>query len=74
MTNNNDTNIQVLAKRLAATRNYLLEATMGDYSQASIDRGQDNFNQLKQDCLDRGLDYEDLATWSQERGCWLATA
>ena len=79
MTNNTPHNIhspleQALAKKLASARNYLYEATMGDYSQASINRGQDHFNQLKQEALDLGLDYEDLATWSQERGCWVATA
>ena len=52
MTNNNDITDLVLAKRLAATRNYLLEATMNDYSMASINRGQDHFNQLKQEALD----------------------
>ena len=74
MTNNNDITDLVLAKRLASARNRLYEATMGDYSQASIDLAQNEYNQLKQEALDLGLDYEDLATWSQERGCWVATA
>ena len=73
MTNNNDITDLVLAKRLASARNRLYEATMNDYSQASIDRGTQDFNALKQDCLDRGLDYELIVTWDENRGCWVST-
>lgn len=74
MTNNNDTTLQVLAKRLASARNRLYEATMGDYSQASIDRAQNEYNQLKQEALDLGYNYDELTTWSDTQGCWVATA
>lgn len=72
MTNNNDTTDQVLAKQVASARNYLYEATMGDYSQGSIDRGVREYNAIKQECLDRGLDYEELAKWNEVSGCFKA--
>ena len=47
---------------------------MGDYSQASIDRAQNEYNQLKQEALDLGYNYDELTTWSDTQGCWVATA
>ena len=72
MTNNNDTTLQVLAKRLASARNRLYEATMG-VREASIDRAQNEYNQLKQEALDLGYNYDELTTWSDTQRCWVAT-
>lgn len=73
MTNNNDITDLVLAKRLASARNRLYEATRA-FSEASIDRAQNEYNQLKQEALDLGYNYDELTTWSDTQGCWVATA
>lgn len=59
-----------LARRLAHAKNYLYEATMGDYSQASIDRGQSALNEILGIIHSYGLVTDQLVEWSDERGLW----
>lgn len=55
-----------VAKRLASARNYAYEATMGDYSAASIERAQDSLAYWTEKAQEMDLDVDSLLV----RGQW----
>ena len=61
---------QRLAHRVASARNYAFEATMNEYSQASIDRSVKALGELALEVQYEGYSIDDLAVW--DGGQWRA--
>lgn len=59
---------QRLARRIVYARNYLYEATMNDYSVASINQGERNLQSLLVEASREGWGIETLTVWDPELG------
>lgn len=62
-----------LARRAASARNYLYEATMGDYSIGSITRGEHIRDDIKVRLAARELTLDEVTAWDETKGCYIAT-
>lgn len=64
--------LEDLADRVAAARNYSMEANMADYSMSSIERAARDLAEVKAEADALGTTLDELAPFDSDRGCFLA--